>query len=180
MRLFLKGTKKILGRYQKNRKGFVLVLTLLLISLLSVLAITSFEMVIATTQITGNHKRYLQALYTADTGIEHTVYVLRRAKLNGNWSGPNVLSALALDTNDEVSGTWEWHNDINQWDTTASFEASHNYTVKVYINGVPGDNQIYIESTGTEAGFSKTIVAGIINSPAVGAVGITYWMEKEM
>jgi len=205
MRLFLKGINKILGRYQKNRQGFVLILTLMLISLLSVLAITSFELVTATTRITRNHKLYTQALYSADAGIEHTFYVLNRADMNGDWSGitwgnPSTLYSLSMDnhvhTNDQVSGTWEWvpvtailpddwvpgwvpFNGIlpdHLWKTTPSFEASNNYSVKVYIRNDPADRRIYVESRGKELGFEKFIQAEIENSQ----VRITRWMEREM
>jgi Tfp pilus assembly protein FimT len=180
MRLFLKGIKKILGRYQKNRRGFVLVLTLMLITLLSVLAITSFEMVMATTQITSNHKRYLKSLYSADAGIEQTVYVLKKAEAAGLWSGivwgtPSSLGSLSLNTKDQSSNNWNFSSNI--W-TMSNTETDCNYSVIVYINGDDAaDRQIYVESTGTESGFSKTVVAGIENTPSV---RITRWMEKEM
>jgi len=173
MRLFLKGINKILGRYQNNRRGFVLILTLMLISLLSVLAITSFEMVIATTQITGNHKRYLQSLYTADAGIEHTVYVLKIAEpWSLTWGTPSSLSGLSLNTKDQ--GTNNWNFSSNKW--TMSNSTDCNYSVNVYINADAADRQIYVESTGTESGFSKTVIAGIENTPYV---RITRWMEKK-
>ena len=191
MRLFLKGIKKILGRYQKNRRGFVLVLTLMLISLLSVLAITSFEMVIATIHITDNHKRYLQSLYAADAGVEHAVYVLNRANLNGDWDGIDwgestlSLGSLSMHTNDEGNDN-NWSISSNNW-TMSNFQTGNNYSVRVYINrptpvpdppnpDIPADNFITVESTGTESGFTKTVIAEVVNSPTV---RILRWRERD-
>ena len=190
MRLFLKGIKKILGRYQKNRRGFVLVLTLMLITLLSVLTITSFEMVIATTQITGNHKRYLQALYAADAGVEHSVYVLNRANLNGDWDeidwGESTLSlgSLSMHTNDEGNdNNWSISSNNLTW-TMSNSQTGNNYSVRVYINhpipdpdnNILADNFITVESTGTESGFTKTVIAEVVNSPTV---RILRWRERD-
>ncbi|MDQ1327326.1 MAG: PilX protein [Candidatus Poribacteria bacterium] len=161
-------------RYPKDKRGFVLVLTLMLISLLSVLAITSFELVTATTRITGNHKRYLQALYAADAGIEHTVYVLKEAEpWSLTWGDQSSLSGLSLDIKDEDTNNWNFIS--NNW-TMSNSETGNNYTITLTIDPDPSVQKILVESTGIESGFSKTVQAEIENSP----IRITRWMEKEM
>jgi len=161
------------SRYTKDKRGFVLILMLMLISLMSVLAITSFELVTDTTKITGNHKRYLQALYTADAGIEHTVYVLKRADpWSITWGTQSTLQTLAMDTEDQGTNNWSWSGSPNyRWTLSNS-----DYSVTVTISSDSSVHKIFVESTGAESGFSKTIQAEIENSP----VRITRWMEKEM
>jgi len=172
-------------RYPKDKRGFVLVLTLMLITLMSVLAITSFEMVIATIHITDNHKRYLQSLYAADAGVEHTVYVLKRATWSGiSYTTPSTLqSGLDMDNKDEeASETWTWVGGsetdltVNKWTMTHT-ETGNNYSVIVKINNPASDNFITVESTGTESSFPKTVIAEVVNSPSV---RILRWREREM
>jgi len=169
------------GKYSKDKRGFVLVLTLMLISLMSVLAITSFELVTSTTRITGNHKLYLQALYVADAGVEDTLSVLSIA----DWSGldfttdpPSGLDTLHLDT----GFGWDSFDSVeNKW-TVSNSDLGSTYDVTLTMDAGddpsdPSDDKIRLESTGTVSSFTKTIVAGISNSPSV---KITLWMEKEI
>lgn len=167
------------GKYSKDKRGFVLVLTLMLISLMSVLAITSFELVTSTTRITGNHKLYLQALYVADAGVEDALCVLSIA----DWSGldfttpdPNTLSTLSLDT---INASWVWDG-VDTWSLSNS-DLGSTYDVTLTMDagdaGDTSDDKLVLESVGTVSSFTKTIVAGISNSPSV---KITLWMEKEI
>jgi len=179
------------GKYSKDKRGFVLVLTLMLISLMSVLAITSFELVTSTTRITGNHKLYLQALYVADAGVEDTLSVLSRADVDENWDllvfdpeTPSTLQTLSLgdyDVNgDESILDWEWDGVSNTWSISNSdLGSTYNVTLTMDAGdaGDTTDDKLVLESTGTVSSFTKTIVAGISNSPSV---KITLWMEKEI
>jgi len=170
--------------HQKNRdnyeKGFVLVLALMLITLMSVLAITSFELVISTTRITNNHKKYLQALYIADSGIEHTLCVLSKI----NWAGFNwqesSFSNLNLSNVDASSNNPDWFYSSGSWQMTNSNDLGNSYTVTMTMivdGNNPNNNRFRVESTGTVSSFTKTIVAEIGNIPDP---KILLWMEKEM
>lgn len=167
------------GKYSKDKRGFVLVLTLMLISLMSVLAITSFELVTSTTRITGNHKLYLQALYVADAGVEDTLSVLSIA----DWSGldftegnESTLSTLSLA---DIDANWVWDG-VDTW-SISNTDLGNTYDVALTMDigdiADPSDDKISLESVGTVSSFTKTIVAGISNSPSV---KITLWMEKEI
>lgn len=186
-------------RKNKNKqKGFVLVLTLMLITLMSVLAITSFELVISTTRMTNNHKKYLQSLYVADSGIEHTLCVLSLVDwVSGGWTELNGWTSekfanLNLGNIDSSSNSSDWqyiyNSEKNEWQwTMTNDELGNSYTVTitmVIVNDDDGDdddspdnNKFYIESTGTVSSFTKTIVAeiGSIPNPK-----ILLWMEKEL
>ncbi|HGJ66110.1 TPA: hypothetical protein ENS27_12100 [bacterium] len=168
------------GSYIREERGFVLVLTLMLISLMSVLAITSFELVTSTTRITSNHKLYLQALYVADAGVEDTLCVLSKADWNSlvfDPETPSSLSTLSLDT---IDVNWVWDNVYNKWSLSKS-DLGGNYTVELIMDagdaGDTSDDRLRLESTGTISGFTKVIVAEIGRVPSA---KITLWMEKEI
>lgn len=166
---------------EKREKGFVLVLTLMMISLLSVLAVTSFELVISTTRITKNHKDYLKALYTADAGVEHTLSLLSKV----DWIDPDYdwtetsFQNLNLGTIDNSANSPDWNYDIvsKQWQMTNN-GLGNSYTVILTMDTSDPDNyKFHLESTGTVSSFTKTIVADIGSIPTP---KIILWMEKEM
>jgi len=162
---------------KSHRKGFVLVLALMLITLMSVLAITSFELVISTTRITNNHKKYLQALYVADAGVEHTLCVLSKVDWTGfDWQ-ESSFSNLNLSNVDSSSNDTDWFYSSGSWQMTNSGDLGNSYTVTMtmIVNG--SDHKFRVESTGTVSSFTKTIVAEIGNIPDP---KILSWMEKEM
>lgn len=189
---------RINHKHLKSQKGFVLVLTLMLITLMSVLAITSFELVISTTRMTNNHKKYLQALYVADAGIEHTLCVLSLIDwAGGGWTEQNgwtseKFAGLNLGNIDNSSNSPDWqyvyNSEKNDWQwTMTNGELGSSYTITitmVIVNDDDGDedddpynNKFVIESTGTVSSFTKTIVADIGNIPDP---KILMWMEKEI
>jgi len=180
--------KAFWDKYINDKQGFVLILTMLLISLMSVLTITTFELVTSTTRITGNHKTYLQSLYVADAGVEHALYVLSKTVTTDfDWSDSSFqnlgLAAADNSTNsvDWVSGSghWEFTEDGTVWVpghwAMANNELSGSYSVILTMDAVK--KLFIVESLGTASGFQKTIVAEITNSPSA---KITTWMEKEM
>jgi hypothetical protein len=171
--------KTFLGKYAKQEKGFVLVLTLMMISLLSVLAVTSFELVISTIRITNNHKNYLKTLYTADAGVEHTLCVLSKVIWTGfAWTEPN-FSLLGLDSIDASpnSPVWSYNSVSKQWQMTNN-QLGDSYTVimtMVVDVSDSNNNRFHLVSTGTVSSFTKTIEADIGNIPTP---KITLWMEQ--
>lgn len=62
---------------QQNERGAALLLTLILMLVLSLLTVSMFELLKASTQIAGNHRLELRTLYIADAGIEDTIKSLR-------------------------------------------------------------------------------------------------------
>ena len=171
--------KRFCGKHAKHEKGFVLVLTLMMISLLSVLAITSFELVISTIRITNNHKNYLETLYTADAGVEHTLCVLSKVSWTGFAWTDLAFQTLGLDAIDASPNSPDWSYNIvsKQWQMTNN-QLGDSYTVIMTMDvSDPSNNRFHLESTGTVLSFTKTIVADIGNIPNP---QITLWMEKEM
>jgi Tfp pilus assembly protein PilX len=160
--------KAFWDKYINDKRGFVLVLTLMLISIMSVLTITTFELVMSTTRITGNHKNYLQALYVADAGVEHTLSAISRAATNfdGTLSNDQRGSAIVAADN-----SWSYITGSDQC-TVTNNDLGGTYTVTLTMED--GTNLFTVESTGTAAGFEKTIVAEISSSARI----IT-WMEKK-
>jgi len=76
----------------KNEKGVALILALMLMVALSLLAITSFEILSGSIRIARNHKDDLRALYVAEAGIEDGVSQLRESgtcpsQITGNVGG---------------------------------------------------------------------------------------------
>lgn len=69
----------------QNERGAALLLTLILMLVLSLLTVSLYEMLQASTQITGNHKLELRATYIADAGVEDAINRLRIAP---TWPGP--------------------------------------------------------------------------------------------
>jgi len=176
--------------HQKNKdnyeKGFVLVLALMLITLMSVLAITSFELVISTTRITNNHKKYLQALYVADAGVEHTLCVLSKVSWIGDgWIEEGGLSYQELYEkfgNLNLGAGWNYDSGTKQWQTTNNdLDNPYTVTMTMIVEEVEESkfrvDKFRVESTGTVSSFTKTIVAEIGNIPDP---KILLWMEKEM
>jgi Tfp pilus assembly protein PilX len=130
--------KAFCGKHAKREKGFVLVLTLMMISLLSVLAITSFELVISTMRITNNHKNYLKALYTADAGVEHALCVLSNPVVSWsglNWTNPSTLSTLNLNNTSLISSyRWDPFDSVNKKWTATKTDLGDTYTVTLTMN----------------------------------------------
>jgi Tfp pilus assembly protein PilX len=62
---------------QKNKRGVVLILAMFVMVALSLLTITSFELLTGSIRIAKNHKEDLQALYVAEAGIEEGVKRMR-------------------------------------------------------------------------------------------------------
>jgi Tfp pilus assembly protein PilX len=168
-------------KYINDKRGFVMVLTLLLISLMSVLTITTFELVMSTTRITNNHKSYLQALYVADAGVEHTLYVLSQTvPSNFDWS-VSSFENLPLAANDSSTNNPDWGhehipNSTSIMRVATNAELGSSYTVTLTMNAVNANPRLFIvRSLGTASGFQKTIVAEI--SPSA---RIITWMEEEL
>ena len=161
--------KAFWDKYINDKRGFVLVLTLLLISIMSVLTIATFELVMSTTRITGNHKNYLQALYLADAGVEHTLSVLSQnvpTNFDGTISNVQLLGQAIV----AADNSWSYNN-LNLC-TVTNNDLGGSYTVTLTMEA--GTKLFTVESIGTAAGFEKTIVAEISSSARI----IT-WMEKK-
>ena len=58
---------------RRNESGVALLLTIILMIVFSLLAISLFDMLMASTQISGNHRLELRTLYIADAGLEDTI-----------------------------------------------------------------------------------------------------------
>ena len=68
----------------QNERGAALLLTMILMLVLSLLTVSLYEMLQASTQITGNHKLELRATYIADAGVEDAINRLRNTP---TWAG---------------------------------------------------------------------------------------------
>ena len=63
----------------QEQRGAAMLLSIMLMVVLSLLTITLFELLTASTQITGNHRLEIRTLYIADAGVEAAINVLRDA-----------------------------------------------------------------------------------------------------
>ena len=61
----------------QNERGAAMLLSIMLMVVLSILTITLFELLTASTQITGNHRLEVRTLYVADAGVEAAINELR-------------------------------------------------------------------------------------------------------
>lgn len=75
--------KFIAKKVNNIERGAVLIIALMVASALSLLIISTLEMVTSGTYIANNHKKYLQSLYIADAGVEDSIKHLRA---NPSWS----------------------------------------------------------------------------------------------
>lgn len=57
----------------QNERGVALLLTIMLMVVFSLLSVSLFEMLKASTQISGNHRLELRTLYIANAGVEDTI-----------------------------------------------------------------------------------------------------------
>lgn len=118
----------------QNERGAALLLTMMLMLVLSLLTVSLYEMLQASTQITGNHKLELKASYIADAGVEDAIDRLRDAPgLTGDFSvefpaGSGNTYAVEVVRNVDVSGL-----------------------------GSPVIREVVITSTGTSSGFSRKL-----------------------
>jgi hypothetical protein len=143
---------------QSNKRGVILILAMFIMVALTLLTLTSFELLISTIRISGNHKNDLQALYVAEAGIEEGV---KRMRLSSNGScigfGPE---------------TW----------------SGYQYTVTVgtvVVAGQPLPDLIFT-SVGNVGYFQRTLEARVkvIKTPEFPdykfSVAVLYWREREM
>ena len=97
----------------KDKKGVALILALMLMTALSLLTITSFEILTGSIGIARNHKDDLQSLYVAEAGIEDAILQLRfswsvsstSGSLDGNTYTLTVTTVSADIKNIESQGT---------------------------------------------------------------------------
>ena len=61
----------------RNESGAAMLLSIMLMVVLSLLTITLFELLTASTQIIGNHRLEIRTLYIADAGVEAAINELR-------------------------------------------------------------------------------------------------------
>jgi hypothetical protein len=163
--------KAFWDKYINDKRGFVLVLTLMLISIMSVLTITTFELVMSTTRITSNHKSYLQALYVAEAGVEHSLSVLSQ-NVPTNFDG-SISNFGALGTA-IVTADSNWSYNGSDQCAVTNNDLGSSYTVTLTMD--TARKLFIVRSLGTASGFEKTIVAEISSS----GKKIITWREEEL
>lgn len=144
----------------QSESGVVLLLVMILMVVFSLLTLAMFDLLKTSTQISGNHKRDLRAIYIADAGAEDAINLLR--------NNPD----LAVDVDSPV------------FIGPTSF-AGGTYTTTIKYAGIPltptFHSQKDIYSTGTLDGLSRTIVVHVksiqIGSATPGnyAIATTSW-----
>ena len=121
--------------YWQNERGAAMLLSIMLMVVLSLLTITLFELLTASTQITGNHRLEIRTLYVADAGVEAAINKLRD---NPDWSD-GFTDEFPIGTGNK-------------------------YTVGV-VDVPPTNLAIYAEkditSVGTIGGFDRTILVHV-------------------
>lgn len=80
----------------QNERGVALLLTMILMIVLSLLTVSMFELLKASTQIAGNHKQDLQAMFIADAGVEDAINQLRNVPTLADPPAPD-LTLAAVD-----------------------------------------------------------------------------------
>lgn len=65
------------GDHPQSERGAAMLLSIMLMVVLSLLTITLFELLTASTQIAGNHRLEIRTLYIADAGVEAAINELR-------------------------------------------------------------------------------------------------------
>lgn len=145
----------------QSESGVVLLLVMILMVVFSLLTLAMFDLLKTSTQISGNHKRDLRAIYIADAGAEDAINLLR--------NNPDLVPLPESD--DVVIGP-------------TSFGGG-TYTTTIKYAGIPltptFHSQKDIYSTGTLDGLSRTIVVHVksiqIGSATPGnyAIATTSW-----
>ena len=140
----------------QSESGAVLLLVMILMVVFSLLTLAMFDLLKTSTQISGNHKRDLRAVYIADAGAEHAINLLR--------ADPTLADAADY----AIAST--------------SF-ADGAYAVTIEDAGTPSTPTFFtqknIYSTGTLQGLSRTIVVHAksiqIGSASNYAIATTSW-----
>jgi len=83
-------------RFSKNEGGVALILALIVMTMLSLLVISSLELLTTNIRITGNHIHDIQALYVADAGIENAIKQIR----DNPTSPPETVSGTVTDSSE--------------------------------------------------------------------------------
>ena len=123
---------------KKNENGYIIIVALLILALLTVISVSAINMSMTESKIATNELLYEKAFYAAETGLQHVTELLRSQYLAGNSailaaSGtPNWNFALAgaVDSNGDGIGdfgesiqvlnrkfdnidiqVWIWNND---------------------------------------------------------------------
>lgn len=121
-----------------SEHGAALVIALIIMSMLSLLTIASFDMLSINVQIAGNHERELKAKYIADAGVEDAIDRLRDNPL---WdagladiefpTGSGNTYTVAIDNSEYPSIT------ITSTGTMSSFQRSLEVQVGVTGSSAP-------------------------------------------
>jgi Tfp pilus assembly protein PilX len=137
----------------QSERGVALLLTLMLMVVFSLLSVSLFEMLKASTQISGNHRFDLKATYIADAGVEDAI---NRLRINPDLGNSTFTGTLAGST----------------YSVTITDGSPSNAAIY---------DEKDIESTGTVNDFSRTInthvwiVQVFGTNPPIYIVMTTYW-----
>lgn len=155
--------KKIIKNFNKfyvlqNKKGYVLLTSIMMLSLLTIIGLSATNIANIDQQIAGAEKNRQQAFYAAEAGIEHI-----RSKLSLEYSFHNKQAILlgelgdwdfALDGTEKNAATDEEGDDDGiadfkggaVWACKSSLTDNIKYTVTVWNN----DDELHIEANEAE------------------------------
>jgi len=122
----------------QDERGAALVLALIVMTGLSLLLMSSLEILTTSIQIAGNHIHDIQAMYIADAGVEDAIKELRA---NPNWNagftnksfGAGSYTVTVTNTNPIV--------DVQSTGTVSNF--SRTIQAEIQLDGDPGSSPPY-------------------------------------
>ena len=125
--------------HPQSERGAALLLSVMLMVVLSLLTITLFELLTASTQITGNHRLEIRTLYIADAGVEAAINELRG---NPDWSdgfadidfGDGKYTVDVFDADPTNPAIYD-EKDIASTGTIDGFDRKISVHVKIIIIG---------------------------------------------
>jgi Tfp pilus assembly protein PilX len=116
--------KNILLKPLNNEKGLALILAVLILTVLTVAAMSSIISTRLQVRSSGTDKVYKETFYAADAGLEYAKEQLRHEFLNANGSWSNVIGSAGSTYQDGIvydsnvtlgSGLYEKNFDIIIW-----------------------------------------------------------------
>jgi Tfp pilus assembly protein PilX len=129
-----------------NQKGMALILTLIIVVLLTLIALTGLRTSIVEEQVSGNQKQAALALFAAEQGVSAAV--------------EELFGGSISDAGSETSTTWTASGSTSGTGYSANYTVTHLSAAGVAVSNVNDDGRRYfvINSTGNASGSARRML----------------------
>jgi Tfp pilus assembly protein PilX len=140
--------------------GMVLIVSLIMLMLLTLLAITATRTSVLEEMMAGNHKQATQALFAAEEGVSKAI--------------DELMSLTINDVGSETDVNWTASGTVTDTDYSAAYSIDHRLVAGAVAATTDGRPYYLIDSTGTSATATRNLeVVLALEYASIWKAGIT-------